>query len=128
MGGFTIRLDHGEFSVGEGCRVLNQRHSPESSLRWSAADPFILGAGEMLQCVKASAATASRGLRLHRAERTESGATRRVTGIDGLCKNVYAKDGGAEYGAFNVKGGVPEAASAGMGRGRGCKGRSEESG
>jgi len=28
----------------------------------------------------------------------------------------------------NVTGGVPEAASAGMGRGRGCKGRSEESG
>jgi len=59
----------------------------------------------------------SRGLRLHRAEQTESGATRRVTGIIGLCKNVYAKDGVAEYGATNVKGGVPEAASAGMERG-----------
>lgn len=73
-------MDHGEFSEVEGCRVLNQTHSPESSLRWSAVDPLFSGADEMGHHVKASGATASRGLRLHRAERTEDEATRRVAG------------------------------------------------
>lgn len=44
-----------------------------------------------------SAFAASRGLRLHRAEQTEYGATRRVAG-NVLRKDIYAKDGEPKYG------------------------------
>jgi hypothetical protein len=50
----------------------------------------------MQQRAKASAVATSRGLRLHRAERTEYGATRRVAG-NVLRKDIYAKDGRAKY-------------------------------
>ena len=76
-------MDQGEFSEVEGKVALNQTRSPESSERWSDVDPLYLGADEMRQCDMASAAAASRGLRLHRAEHTEDGATRRVTGNEG---------------------------------------------
>lgn len=60
--------------------ALNQTHSPERRERWKIADPIDTGAGETSQSVKVSNAVNSRGLRLHRAKRTEYGATRRVTG------------------------------------------------
>jgi hypothetical protein len=60
--------------------ALNQTHSPERIERWKIADPIDTGAGETQQSVMVSDAVNSRGLRLHRAKRTEYGATRRVTG------------------------------------------------
>lgn len=61
------------------------------------ADPIDIGAGETQQSVKVSDAVNSRGLRLHRAEQTEYGATRRVAGTV-LHKDIYAKDGRTKYG------------------------------
>ena len=57
-----------------------------------------MGAGDTSWLVKARAEMNPRGLRLHRVERTDGGATRRVAG-KGLREDVYAKDGGAKYDA-----------------------------
>jgi len=84
-----------EFSEVKGV-ALNQRQSPERIERWKIADPIDIGAGETRQSVMVSDAVNSRGLRLHRAERTEYGATRRVAG-NVLRKDIYAKDGRAKY-------------------------------
>lgn len=80
-------MDHGEFSVGEGRRVLNQTHNPERVESWSVADPFSLGAGKTRKSDRARSTVASRGHRLHRAERIEDEATRRVA-ASGLRENV----------------------------------------
>jgi hypothetical protein len=77
--------------------ALNQTRSPERIEWWSIADPIDIGAGETWQSVMASNAVNSRGLRLHRAERTEYGTTRRVAGKV-LRKDIYSKDGRAKYG------------------------------
>ena len=76
--------------------ALNQTRSPERIERWRTADPIDIGAGETQQSVMVSDAVNSRGLRLHRAEQTEYGATRRVAG-NVLRKDIYAKDGRAKY-------------------------------
>ena len=90
-------MDQDEFIEVKGV-ALNQTHSPERQERWRTADLLRTGAGETQQSDMVSNAESSRGLRLHRAKRTEDGATRRVTGKNVLYKNIYAKDEGVEYG------------------------------
>ena len=72
-------MNQSEFSEVKGV-ALNQTRSPKGIVRWRAADPVDMGAGEMRQSVMVSYAATSRGIRLHRAKRTEYGATRRVAG------------------------------------------------
>ena len=85
---------------------MNQKHSPERNLMRSVVDPFILGADETQQHVMASSASASRGLRLHRAERTEGGATRRTpeNAQRFLTKHSHPGSGSSEVRLLNVKG------------------------
>jgi hypothetical protein len=78
-----VRLHQGEFSEVEEKVALNQTHSPERVEKVDAyVDPFVLGADETPRIAMVRIEGDSRGLRLHRAERTENGATRRVTGIE----------------------------------------------